>query len=325
MASPLCVLIAMLSFLIRRVAALIPTVFLVITISFFLLHLIPGDPAAVLLGPNATPEQISTLRRSLGLDRPVVVQYIKYIWRTLQGDLGKSIYFQQPVVTVILAHAEASFLLASLALIVVIVIGVSSGIASAVLSKTIYDKIFLSFALLGASIPSFWLGLLLMLLFGVRFRILPTSGFVSIVATGNLANLRYLVLPALTLGFVNSAVVARVTRSAMLEVLHQQYVDVARAKGLHNAKVIFWHALRNAAIPVVTVLSFVFAGMMATAVVTENVFAIPGIGRLVVQSVLRRDYPMIQGIMVFVAFLYLVINILTDMAYTFLDPRVRVT
>jgi len=315
----------MLSFLIRRVAALIPTVFLVITISFFLLHLIPGDPAAVLLGPNATPEQISTLRRSLGLDRPVVVQYIKYIWRTLQGDLGKSIYFQQPVVTVILAHAEASFLLASLALIVVIVIGVSSGIASAVLSKTIYDKIFLSFALLGASIPSFWLGLLLMLLFGVRFRILPTSGFVSIVATGNLANLRYLVLPALTLGFVNSAVVARVTRSAMLEVLHQQYVDVARAKGLHNAKVIFWHALRNAAIPVVTVLSFVFAGMMATAVVTENVFAIPGIGRLVVQSVLRRDYPMIQGIMVFVAFLYLVINILTDMAYTFLDPRVRVT
>jgi len=325
LASPLCVLIAMLSFLIRRVAALIPTVFLVITISFFLLHLIPGDPAAVLLGPNATPEQISTLRRSLGLDRPVVVQYIKYIWRTLQGDLGKSIYFQQPVVTVILAHAEASFLLASLALIVVIVIGVSSGIASAVLSKTIYDKIFLSFALLGASIPSFWLGLLLMLLFGVRFRILPTSGFVSIVATGNLANLRYLVLPALTLGFVNSAVVARVTRSAMLEVLHQQYVDVARAKGLHNAKVIFWHALRNAAIPVVTVLSFVFAGMMATAVVTENVFAIPGIGRLVVQSVLRRDYPMIQGIMVFVAFLYLVINILTDMAYTFLDPRVRVT
>jgi len=305
--------------------ALIPTVLLVITLSFFLLHLIPGDPAAVLLGPNATPEQIAALKRSLGLDRPVFIQYVKYIAHVFRGDLGNSIYFQQPVIKVVLSHVEASFLLATLGLIVVIMLGVSSGISSAILSRTAYDKIFLSFALLGASIPSFWLGLLLILFFAVRLRIFPTSGFVSVFSTGNLSNLRYLVLPALTLGIVNSAVVARVTRSAMLEVLHQQYVDVARAKGLNSANVILKHALRNAAIPVVTVLGFVFAGMMATAVVTENVFAIPGIGRLVVQSLLRRDYPMIQGIMVLVAFLYLVINLITDIIYTIIDPRIRLT
>jgi peptide/nickel transport system permease protein len=315
----------MLSFLIKRLSALIPTVLLVITLSFFLLHMIPGDPAAVLLGPNATPEQIAALKHSLGLDRPVFVQYIKYMTRVLRGDFGNSIYFQQPVLKVVLSHAEASFLLATLGLMVVILLGVSSGITSAVLSKTAYDKVFLSFALLGASIPSFWLGLLLILLFGVRLRVFPTSGFVSVLSTGNLSNLRYLVLPALTLGAVNSAVVARVTRSAMLEVLHQQYIDVARAKGLNSANVILKHALRNAAIPIVTVLGFVFAGMMATAVVTENVFAIPGIGRLVVQSVLRRDYPMIQGIMVLVAFLYLVVNLATDIVYTILDPRIRLT
>jgi peptide/nickel transport system permease protein len=245
--------------------------------------------------------------------------------RVLRGDFGNSIYFQQPVLKVVLSHAEASFLLATLGLMVVILLGVSSGITSAVLSRTAYDKVFLSFALLGASIPSFWLGLLLILLFGVRLRVFPTSGFVSVLSTGNLSNLRYLVLPALTLGAVNSAVVARVTRSAMLEVLHQQYIDVARAKGLNSANVILKHALRNAAIPIVTVLGFVFAGMMATAVVTENVFAIPGIGRLVVQSVLRRDYPMIQGIMVLVAFLYLVVNLATDIVYTILDPRIRLT
>jgi len=315
----------MFSFLLKRLTALIPTVLLVITLSFFLLHLIPGDPAAVLLGPNATPEQIATLKRSLGLDRPVFVQYVKYMAHVFRGDLGNSIYFQQPVIKVVLSHAEASFLLATLGLMVVIMLGVSSGITSAVLSRTAYDRVFLSFALLGASIPSFWLGLLLILFFAVRLRIFPTSGFVSVFSTGNLSNLRYLVLPALTLGIVNSAVVARVTRSAMLEVLHQQYVDVARAKGLNSANVILKHALRNAAIPVVTVLGFVFAGMMATAVVTENVFAIPGIGRLVVQSVLRRDYPMIQGIMVLVAFLYLVINLITDIIYTILDPRIRLT
>jgi peptide/nickel transport system permease protein len=315
----------MLSFLIKRLSALIPTVLLVITLSFFLLHMIPGDPAAVLLGPNATPEQIAALKHSLGLDRPVFVQYVKYMARVLRGDFGNSIYFQQPVLKVVLSHAEASFLLATLGLMVVILLGVSSGITSAVLSRTAYDKVFLSFALLGASIPSFWLGLLLILLFGVRLRVFPTSGFVSVLSTGNLSNLRYLVLPALTLGAVNSAVVARVTRSAMLEVLHQQYIDVARAKGLHSANVILKHALRNAAIPIVTVLGFVFAGMMATAVVTENVFAIPGIGRLVVQSVLRRDYPMIQGIMVLVAFLYLVVNLATDIVYTILDPRIRLT
>lgn len=312
-------------FLVRRFLAMIPSAFLVLTVSFFLIHLIPGDPAAVLLGPGATPDQIQALRQSLGLDQPVGWQYVKYVNRVLRGDLGLSIYFQQPVLSVVLAHAEASLLLGLLGILVVIGLGISAGVISAVRPYTWWDRGFLFVALLGASIPSFWLGLMLMLLFAFYLKCLPTSGFASVFKTGSLLNLRYLVLPALTLGFVNSALVARVTRSAMLDVLCQPYIDAAWAKGLSGRVVVLKHALRNAAIPIVTVLGFIFAGMVATAVVTENVFAIPGIGRLTVQSVLRRDYPMIQGIMLLVAFLYLLINFLTDLIYAVLDPRIRLS
>lgn len=312
-------------FLVRRFLAMILSAFLVLTVSFFLIHLIPGDPAAVLLGPGATPDRIQALRQSLGLDQPVGWQYVKYVNRVLRGDLGLSIYFQQPVLSVVLAHAEASLLLGLLGILVVIGLGISAGVISAVRPYTWWDRGFLFVALLGASIPSFWLGLMLMLLFAFYLKWLPTSGFASVFKTGSLLNLRYLVLPALTLGFVNSALVARVTRSAMLDVLCQPYIDAAWAKGLSGSVVVLKHALRNAAIPIVTVLGFIFAGMVATAVVTENVFAIPGIGRLTVQSVLRRDYPMIQGIMLLVAFLYLLINFLIDLIYAVLDPRIRLS
>lgn len=312
-------------FLVRRFLAMILSAFLVLTVSFFLIHLIPGDPAAVLLGPGATPDRIQALRQSLGLDQPVGWQYVKYVNRVLRGDLGLSIYFQQPVLSVVLAHAEASLLLGLLGILVVIGLGISAGVISAVRPYTWWDRGFLFVALLGASIPSFWLGLMLMLLFAFYLKWLPTSGFASVFKTGSLLNLRYLVLPALTLGFVNSALVARVTRSAMLDVLRQPYIDAAWAKGLSGSVVVLKHALRNAAIPIVTVLGFIFAGMVATAVVTENVFAIPGIGRLTVQSVLRRDYPMIQGIMLLVAFLYLLINFLIDLIYAVLDPRIRLS
>lgn len=310
-------------FILKRILSLFPTVFLVITISFFLLRLIPGDPAAVLLGPGATPEQVQRLRIQLGLDKPVVLQYILYIARILHGDLGESIYFRKSVTSIVFSHAEASFLLAVLGVSIVILVGVTFGVLSALFSRTAFDKLFLVFALLGASIPSFWLGLMFIWCFGVYIRILPTSGFASVFSSGNILNLRYLILPALTIGLVNSAPVARITRSAVLDILQQPFVDVARAKGLPNQIVILRHVLRNAAIPVVTVLAFVFAGMMATAVVTENVFALPGIGRLVVQSVLRRDYPIIQGVLIMVAVLYLVINLITDIVYILIDPRIR--
>lgn len=315
----------MLVFLVKRVVSLFPTAFLVVTIAFFLLRLIPGDPAAVMLGPGATPEQVQTLRAELGLDRPVIVQYILYVARLARGNLGESIYFRKPVLSIIISHFEASFLLATVGIFVVILVGVVFGILSAVFNRTIFDKMFLILALLGASMPSFWLGLMLMWIFGVSLRILPTSGFTSVFATGDIRNLKYLILPAITLGLVNSAPVARMTRSAVLDILYQPYVDVARAKGLNHVRIVTKHVLRNAAIPIVTVLGFVFGGMLAAAVVTENVFAIPGIGRLVVQSVLRRDYPVIQGVLVVVAILYILINLIMDITYALLDPRVRLT
>ena len=311
------------SFIIRRLIMMIPTALIVIAIAFLLMRLIPGDPAVVLLGPGASDEQIEALRRAMGLDQPVLIQFAKYFARVIRGDLGMSIYFHKPVIDVIVNHIEASVLLGALGMCVVVGLGIPAGIISAVKSRTWLDQLFLTWATLGASIPSFWLGLMLMFIFSTKLQWLPSSGFHSILFSKDLRNLRYLVLPALTLGFVNSALIARITRSSMLDVLRQPYMDAAKAKGLSQFKVILLHGLRNAAIPIVTVMGFVFAGMIAAAVVTENVFALPGIGRLIVHSVLRRDYPVIQGVMLFVAVLYLFINLVTDIVYAILDPRIR--
>lgn len=302
---------------------MIPTALIVMAITFLLMHFIPGDPAVIMLGPGATAEQIEALRKAMGFDQPVWVQFVKYFMRVFRGDFGLSIYFHRPVLEVIVDHLEASLFLGLMGMLVVIGLGIPAGIISAVKSNTWIDQLFLTFAILEASIPSFWLGLMLILFFAVKLQWLPSSGFSSIIVGMNLSNLRYLILPSLTLGFVNAALVARITRSSMLEVLRQQYVDAARAKGLPEYKVILKHSLRNATIPIITVMGFIFAGMVAAAVVTENVFALPGIGRLIVQSVLRRDYPVIQGIMFIVAMLYLFINFFIDIIYTFLDPRVR--
>ena len=313
----------MVTFLIRRLAAMVPTLLLVLTISFFLIHLIPGDPAAVMLGPHATGEQVEALRHAMGLDQPVFVQFLKYINDVFHGDLGQSIFFHKPVSQVLLQRAETSVFLALCSMVVVLLIGIPTGILAAIRAGTWLDQFFLTVAILGASIPTFWLGLLLMLAFAVKLQLLPSSGFPSIFETGNITNLRYLILPSITLGFANSALLARMTRSNLLEILKEDYINAARAKGLAERVVILKHALRNAAIPVVTVMSFTFAGLLSGTVVTENVFALSGIGRLVVESVLRRDYPTIQGIMVVVSFLYLAITLITDIAYGILDPRIK--
>lgn len=315
----------MLPFLIRRLVAMGPTLLLVLTISFFLIHLIPGDPAAVMLGPHATVEQVEALRHAMGLDQPIFIQFVKYINNVFHGDLGKSIFFHKSVSQVLIQRAETSILLALCSMFVVLLIGISAGILAAVKAGTWVDQFFLTIAILGASIPTFWLGLLLMLAFAVKLQLLPSSGFPSILETGNVGNLKYLILPSVTLGFANSALLARLTRSSLLEILREDYINSARAKGLSERVVILKHALRNAAIPVVTVMSFTFAGLLSGTVVTENVFALSGVGRLVVESVLRRDYPTIQGIMVVVAFLYLAINLITDIAYGILDPRIKYT
>jgi len=314
----------MAAYLLRRILAMIPTLLLVLVVAFFLIRLIPGDPAAVMLGPHATAEQVEQLRHEWGLDQPVIVQFVRYMTRVFHGDFGLSIFFHKPVTKVILERAETSLLLGVLSLFVVISIGIPSGILASIKPNTIIDQLLLTSALFGASIPTFWLGLLLMLAFAVKLHWFPSSGFESIFATGNITNIRYLILPAVTLGFANSALVARLTRSSMLEILGEEYIRVVRAKGLSEREVIMKHALRNASIPILTVLGFTFAGLLSGTVVTESVFALPGVGRLIVSSVLRRDYPVIQGIMVTVAFLYLIINFIVDISYAFLDPRIQV-
>ncbi len=313
----------MISYLIRRALAMLPTLLIVMLVSFFLIHFIPGDPAAVMLGPDATVDQIVRLRHAMGLDKPITVQFWKYVSMVFRGDLGQSILFHMPVTKLMLQRTETSIMLTLFSMVVVFCIGIPAGIVAAIRRNTWIDQVLLTTALLGASVPSFWSGLLLILAFAVRLHWLPSSGYPSVFATGNFANLRYLILPAVTLGFANSALLARLTRSSMLDVLQEDYISTARAKGLTESRVILKHTLRNASIPIVTVLSFTFAGLLSGTVVTESVFALAGIGRLVVESVLGRDYPTIQGIMLVVAFIYLFINFVTDVIYAFLDPRIQ--
>ena len=299
------------------------SVVLVISVTFLLMQLIPGDPASVLLGSNATPEQIEELKVTWGLDQSMFTQFLKYIGNFMRGDLGRSLFYQEPVLRMLGARAETSILLGLGSLLVVVVIGIPGGILAALRPSGWVDNLFLVVALAGASIPSFWLGLMLMNVFAGKLGWLPSSGFTSILETGDLGNLRNLILPAFSLGFVNAALVARTARSSMLDVMQADYITTARAKGLRERVVTIKHGLRNASIPIITVVSFTFAALVSGAVVTENVFALPGIGSLIVQSVLKRDYPVIQGIMMVVAVLYVFVNFATDLTYAFVDPRIR--
>ena len=296
---------------------------LVSVVAFLFMHLIPGNPAAVRLGPSATTDQIERMTEKMGLNEPIYVQFGRWFSRVMQGDLGESIFFQQSVLSVIGSRAETSILLATLGMLVVIGVGLPLGVISAVRRNTWIDQVSLTVSFLGAGIPDFWLGLLLMLVFAVILGWFPTSGFTSILAKGGITNLRYLILPAITLGIPNAALLTRLTRSSMLEVLSLDYVSTAKAKGLPERTVILKHALRNCAIPIITTIAFTLVILMAQAVVTESVFALPGIGRLMISSVLRRDYPVLQGVLLLTAFLYLFVNLLADVAYGLLDPRIR--
>ena len=313
----------MLTFVLHRSLGLVVSTFIVITITFVLMQLIPGDPAAVMLGANATPEQIELLRETWGLNQPIYVQFLRYLSNFLHGNLGESLFHRKPVLEIIAQRAETSLWLGAAALLVVVGLGIPAGVLGAIRPNGLTDNAMLLIALAGAAIPSFWLGLMLMALFAGRLGWLPSSGFTSICETGNLANLKSLILPGFSLGFVNAALVARTTRSSMLDVLQADYITTAKAKGLRGRVVIMKHAFRNAAIPIVTVVSFTFASLVSGAVVTETVFALPGVGSLIVQSVLKRDYPVIQGIMAVVAVLYVLVNFATDLSYALLDPRIR--
>lgn len=312
----------MTSFIIRRFLSVIPVLFLVAVFAFFLVHLTPGDPAGIMLGPLATPAQIDQLRDALNLNLPLPVQFERWFLKALRGDIGESLFMSIPVPLAIWQRAEPTFLITLLAVLIEVMIGVPAGILAAVRRNTWLDQAAIAVTSVGLSVPSFWLALNLIFLFGVHLRVLPVAGYVPLSVSWTGA-LRSVVMPSFALGFISSALVARMTRSSMLEVLSQDFVRTARSKGVVERAVIWRHALRNAILPVITVVGNTFAILLGGLVVTEQVFAIPGVGQLVINSVLHRDYPVIQGVLLYIVTLYVFINVGMDIVYALVDPRIK--
>ncbi len=312
----------MLVYSLNRLLTLIPTLLAASILVFLFVHLIPGDPASILLGDAATPEDVAELARELGLDEPLWKQYLLWLGNVLRGDLGTSVFFREPVLAVIGDGAETSILLACMTMFWIVLFGVPIGIVAAMRHGSWADQFVSGVAMLFASIPTFWLGLYMIMIFAVGLGWFPSSGFPSLVDEGGVTNLRYLVLPSLTLAAPNAALIIRLIRASMLDVAREDHVRTARAKGLHPARVAVKHIFRNALIAVAAAFGFTFAALVSEAVVTETVFSLPGIGRLMVQSILRRDYPVIQGVILIVVVFYMCVNLLVDLAYARLDPRV---
>ncbi|MBC5766479.1 ABC transporter permease [Ramlibacter albus] len=309
-------------YFIGRVAAILPTIFLVTVIIFSLQQLLPGDAAQMLAGEEQDPKVIEYLRKKLHLDEPVPVQYGYWLWGVLHGDLGESLRIQEPVASLILQKLPVTLELAAMAMFVALVIGIPAGIVAAVGKDTVWDYVANVVALWGLSTPNFWLGILLILLFSVQLGWLPASGYVSPFEDlkGNLASM---VMPAFVLGNALAAVLMRHTRSAMLQVLSTDYVRTARAKGIAERKVVLKHALRNALTPIITLGALEFGTLLSGAVLTEQVFSIPGFGKLIVDAVFNRDYAVVQGVVLFTSTVYIVLNLLADLAYFLVNPRLR--
>ena len=310
-------------YLVRRIASIVPTLIFVSMLIFGLQQLLPGDPAIVLAGEERDPNVVAYLREKMHLDEPLPVRYLYWIKGVLHGDLGESLRMQKPVLELILEKLPVTMELAAFAIVIALVIGVPAGIISAVKRNTAWDYGANAVALWGLSTPNFWLGIMMILLFSVTLGWLPASGFVS--PFENLkANLAALVMPAFVLGNAIAAVLMRHTRSAMLQVLSSDYVRTARAKGLGERSVILKHALRNALIPVITLGALELGTLLSGAVLTEQVFTIPGFGQLIVDAVFNRDYAVVQGVVLFTATAYIVLNLLADLAYVVVNPQIRV-
>lgn len=312
----------MLTYLAKRLLLLLPTVLVPVTLVFFMMQLAPGDPAALILGESATPEQVATLRERLGLDEPLFVQFLDFLRSLVTFDLGESISLGQPVLQTVIAYGVVTVQLTALALAIAVTLGAAAGVLAAVFHNRAIDKVTMVAAVMGVAIPEFWLALLLILVFAVTVRWFPVGGYVP-MTEGVFASLETLLLPALALGLVQAAFIARMTRSAVLDVLGEQYIATARAKGIAGRDVLQRHILRAASVPIVTVIGLTAAVLMGGAIAVEIVFSLPGIGRLLVQAVTRRDYPLIQGIVLIVAVAYVLINLVVDLLYALLDPRVR--
>ena len=312
----------MTTYILRRLVMLIPVLLVVAVVVFALVHLTPGDPAAVILGDRATPEDIARLRDQLGLNDPLPVQFAHWFGNVLRLDFGESIFLGEPVTHALLDRVQPTVLLTFYALCIQLLIGIPAGVAAAVRHNSPLDRALTVVAISGSAIPTFFLGILLILIFAVRLRWLPAGGYVPL-GEDPVAHLKSMLLPAFALGFSAAGLLARMVRSSMLDVLREDYVRTAFAKGMPERLVIILHALRNALIPAVTVIGVSVGALLGGAVVTETVFTIPGMGRLVVQSIARRDYPIIQGAIIAIAMTYVLVNLIVDVLYVYIDPRVR--
>jgi len=312
----------MFAYTVRRVIATIPVMGVVALFVFSLLFLAPGDPAAIIAGDQATPDDVERIRASLGLDRPFLVRFLEWLFRVLQGDLGVSIFTNLPVAHMIKQRLEPTFSLMALTLAIALTFAIPMGVVAAWKHGTWIDRFVMLFAVLGFSVPVFVVGYLLAYTFALQLDWFPVQGYTPI-ANGLGGWLSNLMLPAVALGGVFIALIARITRATMLEVLSQDYVRTAKAKGVGQRAILFVHALKNAAVPIITIIGLGFAGLIGGAVVTESVFAIPGVGRLVVDAILRRDYPVIQGVVLMFSFVYVIVNLIVDLLYTVFDPRIR--
>jgi peptide/nickel transport system permease protein len=301
-------------YVLSRLAQLVPVVFGVVTIVFLLLHLIPGDPVEIMLGESAVAAQKEELRRELKLDRPVAAQYVEFLGGLVTGDLGVSFRSREPVLREILSRFPATMLLAAASLLVALLFAVPLGILSALRQHSPLDHLSAFLAMLGLSMPNFWLGPLLILIFSIRMGLFPVAGY---------GTARHLVLPALTMGAGMAAILMRMLRSSLLEEVRQEYVRAAAAKGLSRRAAVLRHSLKNSAIPVLTVLGLQFGALLSGSIITETIFSWPGIGRLLVQAIDARDYPLVQGCVLFIALCTVAVNLATDLLYSRLDPRIR--
>lgn len=299
----------------KRVLLAIPTILLTSVVVFLMLYLIPGDPASIYVGESqATPERIAQIRHSLGFDRPLYVQYGDFLWKAVHGNLGRSVQTNRPVTQEVLDRLPNTIQLAVAAMILAILSGVSLGIISGLKQNSWIDTLAMLGALTGVSIPVFWLGLLLIMFFAVRLHWFPAT---------SQPGLRGLVLPAISLALLSTATLARLVRSSIIEVLHLEFLQTTRAKGLRERTVVLRHALPNALIPVITVIGLQFGSLLSGAVVTETVFARPGLGKLVVDSIQNKDFPVVQGVILVLAMIYVIVNLLVDLSYAIIDPRIR--
>ena len=310
------------TYILRRIVLLIPVIIIVGLVVFTLVHLTPGDPAAIILGDQATPEDIQQLRETLGLNDPLPIQFINWFGGVLTLDFGDSIFLGMPVTEALMDRVAPTGLLTLYALFVQLLIGIPLGVIAALKAGSIVDRLMTALAISGAAIPTFFLGIMLILIFAVQLKWLPSVGYVSPMDDLS-GHIQRMIMPAFALGFSSAGLLARLIRSSMLDVLNEDYVRTAMAKGLAHRHVVIRHALRNALVPAITVVGTSLAALLGGAVVTETVFTIPGMGRLVVQSISRRDYPIIQGAVMAIAVSYVLVNLIVDLLYIYADPRVR--